>query len=182
MTEPRVDTGAAPWAAGLRAALQQQEPGAAVDGQVRAAMAAAARRRAGLAPERTRATPDTAARVPRRWAWGWAGGALVALGVLLSPTLGLHGDAGRAVPSVPPLRTDLADLGSGFVPVAAAEQWRALDGGEATTAWLVPTELPRERLGLLGLPYDPARAGETVRAELLMHGSGLVLAVRVAGP
>jgi hypothetical protein len=41
-----------------------------------------------------------------------------------------------------------------------------------------PAELPRERLALLGLPFDAARADETVRAELMLHPSGQVLAVR----
>jgi len=38
--------------------------------------------------------------------------------------------------------------------------------------------MPRERMALLGLPFDPARAGQPVRAELLMQPSGEVLAVR----
>jgi hypothetical protein len=44
---------------------------------------------------------------------------------------------------------------------------------------LVRAELPRERLAEFGLPFDPARAGDTVRTELLMRASGEVLAVRV---
>jgi hypothetical protein len=43
----------------------------------------------------------------------------------------------------------------------------------------VSTELPHSRLAVLGLPYDPARAGERVPAQFLMHSSGEVLAVRV---
>ena len=43
------------------------------------------------------------------------------------------------------------------------------------------TELPRERLAAIGLPYDPARAAEPVRAELLMHASGDVIALRLIG-
>lgn len=72
-------------------------------------------------------------------------------------------------------------LASGFVPVAAPERFDALWAGDARTAsaWLVHTELPREQLAVLGLPYDPARAGEPVRAELLMHPAGDVLAVRL---
>jgi hypothetical protein len=67
---------------------------------------------------------------------------------------------------------------AGFVPVSTADDWRQAarnTGG----VWLVSTEMPRERLAALGLPYDPARAGERVRAELLMRPSGDVLAVRV---
>jgi hypothetical protein len=43
----------------------------------------------------------------------------------------------------------------------------------------VRTELPASRRALLGLPYDPAAAAAPVRAELLLHPSGDVLAVRV---
>ena len=42
---------------------------------------------------------------------------------------------------------------------------------------LVNTELRRDRLVALGLPFDPARAGDSVRAELLVRPSGEVLAV-----
>ena len=66
-----------------------------------------------------------------------------------------------------------------FVTVVSADRWEQLVADGDARAWLVPTELPRERLAALGLPYDPARAGERVRAEVLMHASGDVLAVRV---
>lgn len=93
----------------------------------------------------------------------------------------------------PSLRTPVAapDMGagpvgrvpraSGFVPVASPERFAELwqGGAQAAPAWVVRTELPRERLAALGLPYDPARAGEPVHAELLMHPSGDVLAVRL---
>jgi hypothetical protein len=65
---------------------------------------------------------------------------------------------------------------SGFVPLAGAERWPA----DAAPAWLVSTELRQDRLALLGLPYDPSRAGDSVRAELLVRASGEVLAVRLA--
>lgn len=67
---------------------------------------------------------------------------------------------------------------SGFLPVAPLEQWVRADGG-ADAAWLVATELPNEQLAAFGLPFDPTRAGETVRAQLLMRPSGEVLAVRL---
>ncbi|WP_374563423.1 hypothetical protein [Ideonella sp.] len=93
----------------------------------------------------------------------------------------------------PPVRTPAAapDMGagpvgrvpraSGFVPVASPERFAELwqGGAQAAPAWVVRTELPRERLAALGLPYDPARAGEPVHVELLMHPSGDVLAVRL---
>lgn len=70
-----------------------------------------------------------------------------------------------------------ASTANGFVAVAGEQAWRevARDGG----VWLVSTEIPQSRLAALGLPYDPARAAEPVPAQLLMHGSGNVLAVRV---
>lgn len=75
-----------------------------------------------------------------------------------------------------------------FVPVVSAERWagylqasesKGSSGGQDATAWIVSTEIQGERLALLGLPYDPSQAGERVRAELLMHESGDVLAVRI---
>jgi hypothetical protein len=43
----------------------------------------------------------------------------------------------------------------------------------------VASDLPQDRLAALGLPYDPTRAADRVRAELLVHPSGLVLALRL---
>lgn len=76
----------------------------------------------------------------------------------------------------------LALSSSGFVPVVSAERFAQLwpRGADAAPAWVVSTEIPREQLAALGLPFDPGRAGEPVRAELLMHPSGDVLAVRLA--
>lgn len=82
---------------------------------------------------------------------------------------------GKALPAA--LRAD-----SGFMPVVSAAEWQRVMAGlqsEGQAAvWLMPTELPRERLALLGLPYDAARADEHVRAELMLHPSGQLLAVR----
>jgi hypothetical protein len=39
--------------------------------------------------------------------------------------------------------------------------------------------MPRAQLAALGLPFDPSRADESVRAELLVNAQGAVLAVRV---
>ncbi|RVU49724.1 hypothetical protein [Rubrivivax rivuli] len=78
-------------------------------------------------------------------------------------------------PAVNPPLVDEALQDSGFVAVAPPQHWPQSD----TPAWLVSTELQRERLATLGLPFDPSRAGEAVRAELLLHPSGEVLAVRL---
>lgn len=74
-----------------------------------------------------------------------------------------------------------AALATAFVPVVPAERLvqlaqRPLDAG---LPWVVTAEMPRERLAAFGLPFDPARAGEPVRAELLLHPAGDVLAVRI---
>ena len=82
---------------------------------------------------------------------------------------------------------------SAFVPVVSDERLQhalsdAPAGADAPAvegqaregrAWVVTTEIPSERLALLGLPYDPSEAGQRVRAELLMRPNGEVLAVRL---
>lgn len=137
--------------AGQELALQQPPPG--LQARVRAAVA-----------ERRPPAPQP---LQRRAAW-WAGGAVFAT-LLLGSALLLT----RLVPPAPLVVDDGVRFGV-FMPLAPAERWPA--GGQQ--AWLVRTELPGERLAALGLPYDPARAGDSVRAELLMHPSGEVLAVR----
>jgi hypothetical protein len=112
---------------------------------------------------------------PSRWL-AWSGAALCAsglLGVLL--VFGV---------SLPPAR-QAEFSASAFVPLVSNERWQRVlqdlrsPGQEPATAWVVPTEIPRERLALLGLPYDPSQAAQPVRAELLMHADGEVLAVRL---
>jgi hypothetical protein len=60
----------------------------------------------------------------------------------------------------------------GLVALSHAEDW-------PSDVLLVPTELPRERLAWLGLPTDGSSADAPVRAELVVHPSGRVLAVRL---
>lgn len=100
----------------------------------------------------------------RRWAWpgAWAA-ALVLVGsvVLLLRT-----------PPVGQPRQGLDELR--FVNLVPQEQWPR----EASAAWLVRTEFTGDRLAALGLPFDPAHAGQPVRAEVLMRATGEVLAVR----
>ncbi len=118
--------------------------------------------------------PAVPIRAPRRWLWpaAWSGAVACALVVLVSALLMVQG---------PPRSSEVLPLQAGasdFLPVAAPERWVHLGREGQDAAWLVTTEMPRDRLAALGLPYDPARAGENVRAELLMHPSGEVLAVR----
>ena len=106
-----------------------------------------------------------------RWiAWlGWAGlsTATVALAAVLVAAAMPGDEATQAV----------ADS-DGFVRLVSQDAWQRANAQDGRT-WLVNTELPQSRLAVLGLPYDPSRAGERVPAQLLMHSSGEVLAVRV---
>lgn len=120
------------------------------------------------------ATPNGGGSVAlRHAAWGGAGlgGAalLLALGLLFI-------EPPRAPGAAP------APRGSDFLPVVSAAEWQramAAYGGEGGDAvLLMPAELPRERLALLGLPYDPGRAAEPLRAELMLNPQGQLLAVR----
>lgn len=104
---------------------------------------------------------------PRTWPWpGAATGAVFASVLAVSVLLMLQGPA--TPPPAPEQRM------GGFVPVVPLERWPAEDA----PAWLVRTELQRDRMAALGLPFDPTRAAESVRAELLVRASGEVLAVR----
>jgi hypothetical protein len=115
--------------------------------------------------------PIHAARAaPRRWLlWtAWSGGAAVAAMLLLGSVL--------LVLAPPPLQsTAAASVGGEFMPLVPREDWPE----DTSPAWLVASDLPQERLAALGLPYDPTRAADRVRAELLVHPSGLVLALRL---
>jgi hypothetical protein len=115
--------------------------------------------------------PMHAARgAPRRWLrWtAWSGGAAVAAMLLLGSVV--------LVLAPPPLQsTAAAGVGGEFLPLVPREDWPE----DTSPAWLVASELPQERLAALGLPYDPTRAADRVRAELLVHPSGLVLALRL---
>jgi len=108
----------------------------------------------------------------RQAAWGgvWLTGAMLLLATAL-----LLIEPPRLTPRTPSL--PVAD--SGFLPVVSQAEWQQAMAGDAQAAvWLMPTEMPRERLALLGLPYDAARADEPLRAELMVHANGQLLAVR----
>lgn len=113
--------------------------------------------------------PTTARKGLSRW---WLAGPALCAGALLTCvgllSLAPPGESGAVVAR-----------GSDFIVLVSAERWAAYQSGGSNTAWLVPTDVPRERLALLGLPYDPGAAAEPVHAELLIHASGDVLAMRV---
>jgi len=60
-----------------------------------------------------------------------------------------------------------------FVPVVPMA-----DIERAGDALVVPAKLPRTTLAQLGLPINPARAGDAIDTELLVRRDGAVLAVR----
>lgn len=141
--------------------LARHEAPPALPAAVRSALE---RRRAVSAPERRRKPWRIAS-----WAGGGLAAATLALALLLLVTA--PGTPDEIAP---------ADVSTAFLPVAASERWTQLlrDARDEGPAWVVPTELPRASLVAMGLPFDPARAAEPVRAELLVHASGDVLAVR----
>jgi hypothetical protein len=154
--------------------LAGAEPDAARADATLAAMQAALRQRQRAAKPGRRLAWNW------RWSWGrplaWSGAATCA-SLMLGAVLLLSLEPGH-------LPAELEAGASGFVPLVSSERWAAYlqeNGGSGRTAnaWVVDSELPRERLALLGLPYNPAQAGERVRAELLLHASGDVLAVRL---
>ena len=122
------------------------------------------------------AVPASGPAAPRRGpAWStWA--TLAAAGLAL--VLVWFAGPGRHRATAPsPSQPNLTDAGASAI--GAGPVGRVPRASEAAPAWVVRTERPRERLAELGLPYDPARAGDLVHAELLMHPSGDVLAVRL---
>lgn len=141
--------------------LQTQAPPAALQARVRHAVRAA---RPASRQGATRA--GTRLLAGRGGLLAWSGGAAFAAVLGVSVLL---------LVQPPPAQVDDGLRYGEFVPVAPAERWPR---GPAA-AWLVSTELQGERLSALGLPYDPGRAGDAVRAELLLHPSGEVLAVRL---
>jgi hypothetical protein len=60
-----------------------------------------------------------------------------------------------------------------FLPLASDEEI-----GRSADAVVVATRLPRVALAQMGLPVDPARADQSVEAELLVRPDGAVLAFR----
>ncbi len=133
----------------------------------------------GLSTRPVNANPGRAAAPaisgrPRRWATG-----LVAcLGVMLLSVLLL-----LLMPvALPPMQRGMAPAPttapSGFLALVPPAQLAAASR-QPSAAWLIAAEMPRDRLAALGLPFDPARAGENVRTELLVNPAGEVLALRL---
>ena len=153
------------WLRPARAEFARLQPGAEQDAALLARLTGQLRARHATA------TNVQEPRWLRRLAWG-SGSLGAAAALVLCAVLLLDPPDGGATP--------MAAAGSGFIPlVPEAELRAALAPGRGTAVWLQPTELPRERLALLGLPFDAARADEFVRAELMLNPHGQVLAVRL---
>jgi len=101
-------------------------------------------------------------------------GTIAVFSVSLPQTAHAEFSASAFVPLVSDERLEHA-LSDGPAGAASVVEGQAREG----RAWVVTTEIPSERLALLGLPYDPSEAGQRVRAELLMRPNGEVLAVRL---
>ena len=102
------------------------------------------------------------------------------LGWSLGATVAAASVAVLLIDPRPPEAGTSRSVATAFLPVAGPERWREFSEAPDVqrAAWVVNAELPRASLASMGLPYDPARAAEPVRAELLMHPAGDVLAVR----
>jgi hypothetical protein len=112
------------------------------------------------------AQPASSGVASSRRPWAWSGAVGCAAVLLVSVVLMLRQPG--------PWPAGFEGTPSAFVPLAPPDRWPA----DAAAAWLVRTELRGDRLAALGLPFDPAHAGDSVRAELLVHPSGELLAVR----
>jgi hypothetical protein len=163
MNPDRIPLGQALHAAARELDAQWPSPALPAEPPARLRQALAARR-APPGPRARQAPAPLALLRGGRWLWGGALACSTVLAVSVLLMLRLP----------PPLPTLPDALAGGFVPLVPPERWPR----EAAAAWLVDTEIPGERLAALGLPLDPARAGHSVRAEMLVHPSGELLAVR----
>lgn len=164
MTHP--DTPTPGWLLPARAELARRQPDAAQDARLLAQLTQLQRSR------RAPAADEHEPRWLRRLAWG-SGTLGATAAVLMSALLLLDPPGGGHAQAAP-----LAD--SGFIALVPERELRAaLAAGRHAAVWLQPTELPRERLALLGLPFDATRADQPLRAELMLNPQGQVLAVRL---
>jgi hypothetical protein len=149
-----------------RAALDAEQPPAHVRAQLLAAF------------ERQRLERAAAGGAPRaqrrfRWAavtfaWGrfaaWSG-AVASLALVATVGFVLLGGGEAASTG--------AAATARFIPTVPAERL-----AQETQRYVVTADMTRDMLASMGLPVDASRGAEPVRAEMLMSGSGDVLAVR----
>lgn len=177
-SHPRPDP-TPPWLLPARAEFARLQPDAAQDAALLARLTHQLQARNPASP-RPCPADDHDPRWLRRLAWG-SGSLGAAAALLLSAMLLLDPPGTQAARAAQAASAAGAlGAGSGFIPLVPEREFRqALTAARSAAVWLQPAELPRERLALLGLPFDAARAEETVRAELMLNPSGQVLAVRI---
>jgi hypothetical protein len=169
----KIDDDTPAWLRPARAEFARLQPDAHQDAALLARLAE--QQRAQVARRRAAELAATAEAHEPRWLrrLAWGGGALGGTAaVLLSAMLLLDPPGTQTARAAP--------AGSGFIALVPEGQLRqALAAERGAAVWLQPAELPRERLALLGLPFDAARADESVHAELMLDPGGQVLAVRI---
>ncbi len=166
---PDADRGLAPaldqWLVAARTDLAGRLPPFGLEGQVQARLAEAEALRA-VRQARPRPS-DTAAAGGWRWLAWLALPVAAACALLLATALVLQ------EPAAPAVRSNGGASGAPFIALASMDVIAA-----EPDKVVVPAELPRAALSYYGLPFDPARADQPARAELLMSARGAVLAVR----
>ncbi len=157
------------WLTAARSDLAGRQPDLLAEQQLLArvremrALQSVAATRIVTAPRRDRGTGFW--RRPFNWrAAALAGAALLAITVTV---VGLAPDA--------PPRDSTAAVRTPFLALVASEAIAA-----ERAAVIVPSQVAASSLSDYGLPVDPARIDQTVRAEFLVSPTGLVLAVRFA--
>ncbi|HTT13774.1 MAG TPA: hypothetical protein VMG60_23145 [Burkholderiaceae bacterium] len=146
------------WLAAARADLAQRSPPGWIEPAI------TARQSEGLLLRRLRPGPPAKPpRVRSRWWWSVPVGVATILVVPAGVLVLANGGA-------PPFARARAPAFMALTPIEAiAAEPRPL---------VIASEVPRAQLAAIGLPVDPARADQPVRAEFLVSQRGAVLAVR----
>ncbi len=152
-----------PWLAAARTDLAGRIPPLALEGQVQARLAEEEALRA-VRKARPR-TNDSPTRAGWRWVAWLALPVAAACALLLATALVLQAPPAPASGNAP--------ASAPFIALASMDTIAA-----EPNKVVVAAELPRAALTYYGLPFDPARADQPARAELLMSARGAVLAVR----
>jgi hypothetical protein len=157
-------------AAGLRSMAEQQARIEAPS-RVEARLVAAFRAQSGMPVGRTGI---------RRWipaaTWAAALAAMIAMGIFLVR------ERETETRQNAPHRVEVAAIDSGGTDVAADDGFLPLPGAAqlvpADDVNVVHVELPRSAMMQVGIEVNPDRAGETVRADVMVGADGLARAVR----
>jgi anti-sigma-K factor RskA len=155
------------WIAAARADLSERQPDQLAEQQL---LTRVREMRALQSVAATRiAAPVSVDKAHGSWrrVFGWRAAALACV-ITLMAALGVV----VLLPNVP---TRDATVRTPFLALVASEALAA-----EPSALLVSSEVPGSALSDYGLPVDPARIDQSVRAEFLLSPTGLLLAVRFA--